>query len=196
MCIVAGYAVNELVSSRQTVLKLSGGLAAGLASVILAFQTYDINFERYDDDSLPYIYAHTTRGFLDLVKQIEYYADKSGKGMDTTIEIVSPDYWPMPWYVNDFKKANFHGKLVDANTSELIVAKKVDQDADVVERYSAHYKYAGEYPLRPGVELVLLVRKDLADSDSRDIFDVFGEPDTGFPLDDAVPNEASPGSRR
>jgi hypothetical protein len=157
-------------------MKILGGILAVLASGILAFQTYDINFKRYDDDSMPYVYAHTKRGFLDLIKKIHYYAEKSGKGKETTIEIVSPDYWPMPWYLNDYEQANFHGKTIDANTAEMIIAKKDEQETDIVVKYAAHYKFAGEYPLRPGVDLILLVRKDLADSDTQEIYRVFDLP--------------------
>ncbi len=176
MCIVAGYAVNELSASRNPGTKILGGILAVAATCILAFQTYDINFVRYDSDAMPYIYAHSKREFLDLIKQVEYYADKSGQGKKAKIEIVSPDYWPMPWYMNDYPNAAFSGKLVDATTAEMIVAKKEEQEAEVVSRYASHYKYIGEYPLRPGVELILLVRNDLADSDAQDIYAVFGEP--------------------
>jgi hypothetical protein len=121
---------------------------------------------------------------LDLVEQIEYYADKSGKGKEASIEIVSPDYWSMPWYFNDYPKANFHGGLVNANTSEMVVTKKTDQDSEAISRYSAHYKYAGTYPLRPGVDLVLLVRKDLADSDTVEIYEgLKGSPPISAPPD-------------
>src|SRR6185369_9886760 len=109
MCIVAGYAINELLTARDFGLKILGGVLAVAASCILAFQTYDINFVRYDDDRMPYIYAHTRRGFLDLIKQIEHYSDKSGQGKKAKIEIVSPDYWPMPWYMNEYPDAIFEG---------------------------------------------------------------------------------------
>jgi uncharacterized protein (TIGR03663 family) len=170
MCIIAGYAVNELLTSTDIGQKILGGILSLVAVAVLAYQTHDLNFERYDDDSMPYVYAHTKRGFLDLIGQIEYYAEKSGKGRDATIEIVSPDYWSMPWYLNDYKHANFHGRFVDANTAEMIVAKKGEQDAEALSRYAAHYKYAGTYPLRPGVDLTLLVRRDLAESDARELY--------------------------
>lgn len=176
MCIIAGYGVGELLNSKQLLEKIAGGVLAIGASVILAFQTYDINFVRYDDDRMPYIYAHTRRGFLDLIKQIEYYADKSGQGKQAKIEIVSPDYWSMPWYMNDYPNAIFQGKPVDVSAAEMIVAKKDEQDAEIVSRYAIRYRVAGEYPLRPGVDLVLLVRRDIADSDTKDIYSVFGEP--------------------
>ncbi|HEY8561079.1 MAG TPA: glycosyltransferase family 39 protein [Pyrinomonadaceae bacterium] len=183
MCIVAGYAVNELLASRRIAEKAAGAVLAVAGAVILAYQTYDINFVRYDDDRMPYIYAHTKRGFLDLIRQIEYYADKSGRGKQAKIEIVSPDYWPLPWYMNDYPNAIFQGKPVDANGAEMIVAKKDEQDAEIVSRYGLRYRYAGVYPLRPGVDLVLLVRSDIADSDTRDIYSLFGAPVISTPDD-------------
>jgi len=184
MCIIGGYAVNELLTAKDFGLKILGGVLAAASTIILAYQAYDINFVRYDDDRMPYIYAHTKRGFLDLIRKIEYYADKSGQGKQAKIEIVSPDYWSMPWYMNDYPNAIFQGKLVDVNSAEMIVAKADEQNAEVVSRYASRYRYAGEYPLRPGVDLVLLVRRDLADSDTQDIYAVFGEPLTISPDDE------------
>jgi uncharacterized protein (TIGR03663 family) len=169
MCIAAGYAINEMIGSRNQSLKLTGGLLAVIATAVLAYQTYDLNFVRYDDEDQAYVYAHTNREFLELMRQIEHYAEKSGKGEDAKIDIVSPDYWPMVWYLRNYKQANFHGHIVDATDSEMIVAKKRDQDADVIKKYSAKYDYVGSYALRPGVDLVLLVRKDLAD-DGKEVY--------------------------
>lgn len=171
MCISGGYAINELANSKMLAQKLIAGILAVASVAILAFQTYELNFVKYDDDSMPYVYAHTKRGFLDLVKEVKRYAEKSGKGTDATIEIVSPDYWSMPWYMNDYKAANFHGRFVDANTAEMIVASQA-QLMELAPRYSAHYKYVGTYPLRPGVDLYLLVRKDLADTTALEIYQI------------------------
>lgn len=123
MCIAAGYAINEL-ASKDLSGKFIAGLLALVGTGVLAFQTYQLNFVRYDDQDLPYVYAHTTRQFLDLVADIERYADKSGKGRDTAISIVSPDYWPMVWYLNDYPKAVFHGAIPGADAADIIVAKE------------------------------------------------------------------------
>ena len=168
MCLVAGYAVNELIASRDIPVRILGGVLAVMAIAVLGYQTYDLNFKRYDDDQMPYVYAHTKRGFLNLIKNIEFYAEKSGKGKDASIEVVSPDYWSMPWYMRDYPKAVFHGGLVDTTTAEMVVASD-KQLTSLSQHYGANYKYAGIYPLRPGVELYLLVRKDLADPNTRDI---------------------------
>jgi predicted membrane-bound mannosyltransferase len=170
MCIIAGYGINELAASKDIPRKILAAILAVAASGVLAYQTYELNFVRYDDNDMPYIYAHTKREFLEMMNKIEYYAEKSGRGKGATIEIVSPDYWPMVWYTRDFEHANYSGQLVDANTAEMIVAKKDDQDQEVIKRYSAHYKYVGTYPLRPGVDLMLLVRKDLADKDTQELY--------------------------
>lgn len=172
LAIIGGYAIGELYASKTLSLRIAALALAICGSSLLAYQTYQLNFIRYDDDEMTYVYAHTRRGFLDLIAEIERYAEKSGKGKDATIEIVSPDYWPMTWYLVDYTAANFHGTLINANTAEMIITKKNDQDVAAIQRYSNHYRYAGVYPLRPGVNLVLLVRNDLADSDTQEIYRV------------------------
>ena len=95
MCLAAGYAINEMLVSRNTSIKLTGGLLALIATAVLSYQTYDLNFVRHDDEDQAYVYAHTNREFLALMDQIEFYAEKSGRNQDAKIEVVSPDYWPM-----------------------------------------------------------------------------------------------------
>ncbi len=162
MCIAAGYAVGEIFESKNNLLK-GIGLALGAGSLaVLAYMTYDLNFVRYDDEDAPMVYAHTSREFLDMIRDIERFAESSGKGKDASIDVVSPDYWPMVWYMRDYPKAVFHGRLTDSKPlPEMIVAKKGEQDAEMVRRYSANYSTYGTYHLRSGVDLVLLVRKDL-----------------------------------
>ena len=170
MCIIAGYGIGELVTSTNTRVKIAAIVLAAAATTVLAYQAYDLNFVRYDDEEMAYVYAHTRRGFHDLIRDVEHYAEKSGKGTEATIEIVSPDYWPMTWYLNKYSHANFDGNFVDASTAEMVITKKVDQDVTAIQKYSTHYKYVGVYPLRPGVNLVLLVRKDLAEPDAKELY--------------------------
>jgi len=118
------------------------------------------------------VYAHTKREFLDMLAEIDKYADKSGKGKQAKIQIVSPDYWPMVWYMRDYPNAVFHGKVADADNAEMIVAKKGEQDSDVMRRYAANYEYIGSYALRPGVDLVLLVRRDLAGDEGKELYKI------------------------
>ena len=163
MCIIAGYAVTELISLSQTPARNLGIALSVGAIAVTAYQSYNLNFVRYGDEDTAYVYAHTKTEFLELVSQIDHYAEKSGKGKHAKIQIVSPDYWPLVWYTKDYDSAFYHGKIVPADKAEMIVAKTPDQDGDVMRRYSGEYELAGSYGLRPGVDLVLLVRKDLTD---------------------------------
>ena len=176
MCLVGGYAINEIFKVRDVAFK---GLAAVLllaAFAVLSFQTYDLNFVRYDDDEMPYVYAHTSRGFHDLMSEVDRYAAKSGKGTTATVEVVSNEYWPMPWYTRKYTNVNYQGRLVDVNSAEMIIGKSEENDAKLAARYGTHYRKAGVYPLRPGVELVLLVRRDLADADTKSLNSQLSEP--------------------
>ncbi len=163
MCIVAGYAVNEIISLSQAPARNIGIVLSIGAVAATAYQSYDLNFVRYADEDTAYVYAHTKPDFHDLVRRIEHYAEASGKGKEAKIQIVSPDYWPLVWYTKDYDNAFYHGKIVPSDRAEIIIAKTPDQDGDVLRRYSAEYDLMGSYGLRPGVDLVLLVRKDLAD---------------------------------
>lgn len=169
-CLAAGYAINEIAKygGRNGI---AAAAAIGTAACgVLAYQTYDHNFVRYDDEKMPYVYAHTRREFLDMVADIERFAEASGKGGQAAVDIVSPDYWPLVWYLREYKGAVFHGQLVDRSNAEMIVAKRRDQENDVTARYSANYAYYATYGLRPGVELMLLVRKDLVGSEGVELY--------------------------
>jgi predicted membrane-bound mannosyltransferase len=162
MCLVAGYGLNELILSNNRRLNLAAYAFLVAGSVLLGYGTVKMNWFRYDDDQQPYVYAHTRRGFVDMINQIDYYAQKSGKNFDAVIDVTSPDYWPMTWYVINYNHVGYHGHIVDTQ-AEMIVTKKKDQDTEALAKYAGSYKYIGEYPLRPGVDLNLLVRNDIAD---------------------------------
>ena len=177
MCMIAGYGLGELISSKNLRLNIAAYALLIIGTLVLGYQTYYLCFVRYDDDQMPYVYAHTRRGFLDLIKQIDHYAEKSGKGKDMVIDVVSPDYWPMTWYTVHYNHVGYHGHLVDTK-AEIVVTKKKDQDTAAIQKYSDEYRYVGMYPLRPGVDLNLLVRKDIADPDTKDLSEIPKTPAT------------------
>jgi len=172
MCIIAGYGIGQFVAGKSDASRFSAFALTIAAAAIMAYQTWELNFVRYDDDKMPYVYAHTRRGFLDMMREIERYAEKSGKGKEAVIDVVSPDYWPMVWYTRDYAHVNYWGQMTDVRDSEMIVAKKEEQDNEVIRRFAARYEYAGSWDLRPGVELVLLVRRDLADTGTQELYKI------------------------
>ncbi len=172
MCIIAGYGIDQLARSSAIGSKIIAGVLAAASVVFLAYRSYDLAFVHYDDNSKTYVYAHTYRSFLDMLREIDQYAEKSGKGKNAAIDIVSPDYWPMVWYMKDYPNAVFHGVMIDPKGSEMVVAKKDAQDDEIIRKYSADYRLVGKFPLRPGVDLLLLVRKDIAGSETKELYTI------------------------
>jgi uncharacterized protein (TIGR03663 family) len=153
----------------------SQGFANALAAtnfhwktVIPGYQTIDLNFVNYDNDNryYVYVYAHTRRETLRLVDEINKIAERTHQGGDTGITIVSPDYWPLPWYLRDYKRVGYHGHMNPSN--EPIIIAKQDQAAEVQATFGDRYQQvqsgfnpAGSFPLRPGVDLLLYTRREL-----------------------------------
>lgn len=132
-------------------------------TAIPGFQTIDLNFINYDNDDeyYVYIYAHTRRELLTLVDDVEQIAKRSGTGFDTGITIVSPDYWPLPWYLRDYQRVGYYGRI--STSSEPIIIASVTQKAEVESTFGDRYRQVNsQFALRPGVDLLLFVRRDVA----------------------------------
>ena len=167
LALASGYALNyvyeKLRESDQPWLFVPVAL---LLASFCGYQLYQLNFIHYDDDVLPYVYAHTKRQMLDMTAEIDRIAEKNGTGTDTGIALVSPDYWPLPWYFRDFKKVGYYQQIVPTNEPIIIGSMAQQEDlkknyADRYDRINSGINEDGSYPLRPGVDLLLYVRRDV-----------------------------------
>ena len=147
----------------------------GLSSIKLhpktfipGYQTIDLNFFNYDNDNryYVYVYAHTRRETLKLLEEINKLAERTHQGNETGITIVSGDYWPLPWYLRDYKRVGYHGRMTPSN--EPIIIARQDQVAEMQATFGDRYQQiqsglnpAGSFPLRPGVDLLLYARREL-----------------------------------
>ena len=135
---------------------------------IPGYQTIDLNFLNYDNDNryYVYVYAHTRRETLKLVDEINKLAERTHQGGEIGITIVSPEYWPLPWYLRDYKRVGYNGQMTPS-TEPIIIARQ-DQAAEVQATFGDRYQQiqsgfntAGSFPLRPGVDLLLYTRREL-----------------------------------
>jgi uncharacterized protein (TIGR03663 family) len=164
LAMYAGYALY----SRYDRSKLSQHfyVAATIALGVLSYQMYQLNFVHYDDDQYAYVYAHTRRETLMMLAEVDRIAKLMKTGNDTGIALVSPDYWPLPWYLRDYKRVGYYQRIVP--TTEPIIIGSKAQEEELKTNYGDRYQMVnsgvddGAYPLRPGVDLVLYVRKDVA----------------------------------
>lgn len=135
---------------------------------IPGYQTVDLNFLNYDNDNryYVYVYAHTRRETLKLVDEINRIAQRTHEGGQTGITIVSSDYWPLPWYLRDYSRVGYYGRITPS-TEPIIIASQ-GQASEIQATYGDRYQLvhsgfntAGSFPLRPGVDLLLYTRREL-----------------------------------
>jgi len=155
--IISGYFLEQLVRRRS--LRVVAYIALALAAIVETSQAIEISFLRYDDTSETYSYAHTNRDFLNLIHEIEKIAAGNPAGKEIGITVMSPEYWPMPWYLRDYTHTGFWGHVVP--TTEPIIIALQTQKAELEEKFGDKYRLIGEYDLRPGNRLSLYLRKDL-----------------------------------
>jgi uncharacterized protein (TIGR03663 family) len=166
MAVAGGYAVGRLNSWTR------GARAVGLPALIVmacalalgGYQTLVLNFREYDNDQYPYVYSHTQRGAVELVREVQAVGRRAGTETPG-ISVASPDYWPLPWYFRENPRAGYEGRAQSYYDpkSTLAVVGKEDQLPQLQKAVGENYRRVGEfYPLRPGVRLVLFARRDLA----------------------------------
>lgn len=156
--LAGGYAIDWLYRRRSHALAL--GLL-GFALYVAAFQTIRLNYVHYDDDRYVYVYAHTKREYLDMLREVDRIAARAGTGYETGINVAAPEYWPLPWYFRDYKRVGFQSRVIPTTTDAVIIASTA-QSAEMQATNGANYQLVGTYPMRPGVTLNLYARRDLA----------------------------------
>jgi uncharacterized protein (TIGR03663 family) len=170
LALVSGYAIQalyEMLNNLTGTALVSWGLPGMIlvaAIGVNGYQTIDLNFVNYDNDKqyYVYVYAHTTRSTLALVNEIDRLA-KENSGNSTGITIVSPDYWPLPWYFRNYTRVGYYGRMAVA--SEPLIIANANQKDEVEANYGQFYEMVngpdpgGTFQLRPGVDLLLYQRR-------------------------------------
>lgn len=168
MCVAGGYFVQRLArrggGGRKAALAV-----AGLGVAVCLYQTVVLNFLHYDDDQYPYVYSHTRREAVEMVREIERASERGGLN-EPAVSIASTEYWPLPWYFRDNTRVGYSGEVYatyDPQATPFVIGRKSDDPK--LDSYrklrplmAGKYTEVGTYPLRPGVDLVLFVRNDIA----------------------------------
>lgn len=155
LTVMAGYLVGVAYQPGLRALITVVTCAAIAGSL---YQAVDLSFFNYDDDAYIYVYAHTNRDFLKMVDEIDAITAKNPAHQKIGITIMSPEHWPLPWYLRDYPNAGYWGKIVP--TTEPIVIAREDQLTAAEQQLGSNYVLLSTHELRPGVTLELFVRKD------------------------------------
>ncbi len=79
------------------------------------------------------------------------------------IEILSPDYLPLNWYLRDFGAVSYYGSVVEHPSAPIVIARS--DSCDRVGGLLGEAYRRSDHPLRPGVDLCLfLKRPDASDA--------------------------------
>ena len=168
MALTAGYGLDAAYQKLREFEQPQMLLAVGILTVaICGYQMISLNFIHYDDDRYAYVYAHTRREMLTMLDQIDRIAKRTKTGNDTGVALVSPDYWPLPWYFRNYNRVGYYQQIIPTNEPIIIGSQAQAEQLKTTfgDRYqllSSGLNEEGGYPLRPGVDLLLYVRRDVA----------------------------------
>ena len=145
-------------------------VAALLALLILqlATQAYRASFVYYADVRNPYVYAHTSSAIARLEERLAEIAAVSPDGDDMLVGVIAPDgdYWPLPWYLREFKNTGYWTQPPTEPDDPLYNASMIIASPQSARDLQA--KLQGEYhsethALRPKVLRVVFIRQSLWD---------------------------------
>ncbi len=154
LAICGGHLAQAIWRRRRRLPRGLPAAAAVALAAAAAWQSVALNFVRYDDNRRPYVYAHTSREVLELVRVIDRIEAQHPRA---AIAVTSPDHFPLSWYLRAYP-TGFYGRPV-VTGDPLVIAAEEQQPA--LESLLESHDRSGSYSLRPGVQLVLYVRRDL-----------------------------------
>jgi len=128
---------------------LKAGVIAVLigATVFLAFQAYLASFVANEDPGNPYVYAHTTSDVPLLAQRVREIAAVHPDGTAMHVQVICPedDFWPLPWYLRDFRRIGWYDQIPEGPAAPLIIIQPP------MEKALQHYLYVkpppGQRPL-------------------------------------------------
>lgn len=186
MALLAGHSLQRLydlaggtISRVVLLLPLMAGLAfSAHITRVINIDHYDdnhnltgffagygrrFNLALYQDELVGYVYAQTDRELRGLLSLIAH--ETSMAGDDKGIYVASPDYWPLPWYLRHHLTVDYRGMLPELDSTgnptigHRFIIARTDQ-LDSLVNATAYRVSPTSYHLRPGVNLVLLVRDE------------------------------------
>jgi hypothetical protein len=148
------------------------------ATAHLAWQAYRASFVAYEDVNNPYVYAHTTGDVPLLAERIKEIAAVHPDGPAMHVQLICPDhdYWPLPWYLREFRRLDPCDEVPPRPAAPVIITQPSMREAvlDYVYvkqppgqrplREFFQKQDGGHWQLRPNVPLLVVVRRDLLEA--------------------------------
>lgn len=157
LALLSGLAVGAgLGTQAPSRARRSAALLLSTFAAAAAARAVDLSLIRYDvDGASPLVYVQTSRDALRLVARIQAYAEKLPQRRAVPVQILSPDYLPLNWYLRDFPNVSYIGRPIETPGDAVVIAR-CDAADSIATRLGPGYKRE-EYILRPGVRLCLFL---------------------------------------
>jgi uncharacterized protein (TIGR03663 family) len=126
-CLLAGCAFLGARSTQTVGKTLSFGLAFAICLFTQIDQSIQANGRLANHADNPYAYVPTSRNITQLpgwLQQLEGYAEG---GSLEPIVVVGRGYWPLPWYLRDFKKVGYWPDPPEELASRWVVLSMPEQ---------------------------------------------------------------------
>ena len=161
MILLAGLGASVLVRCAKHLLgRLAWTIFLLAGTAHLGWQAVEAAIPFAADPRNPYVYAQTSRDILRLVNQLNFLSAAHSDGRRMVVKVMAPegDYWPLPWYLRQFKNVGWYDQLPDDPWAPvMIVSSKFHAAFDEKKTHLM----VGYYALRPQVFFELYVRADL-----------------------------------
>lgn len=182
MILLAGVGIAAIQRRARDRDERAVVILIGLIAVAhLAWQADRANSPKFCASNYnPYVYAHPVNDLLNLPRWLEKLAAVDPAGRDLLIKVYTPDAWPVPWYLRQFRNVGYweHPPTPAAGAADTQPAVDGDRhastDAPVVivwPELVAEFEAArrDEYQasligLRPGVVITVYTRRSLYDA--------------------------------
>ena len=162
LAISSGYLIAEIssitfLSGRLAMMPVAALItlaAAGVSSKM----SHTLEAVKFDDETHPYLYAHTQRSLVEFIQNVEARATALGSGKNTGIAVFAKENWPIPWYLRDYPNAGYWGDFKDEVNVDMYISS-VEQDGQMRAKLGDGFERIGPYNMRGTVNLVLYVKK-------------------------------------
>jgi len=157
MAISAGAAFTPMLAYAKRIR--FADLALTSVIIILLYNSisfaYHLTYVAYADANIPLVYVSGVDSYKQLVQKVIYVANQFN-GTNTTISVISNEYWPLPWSLRDYHHAAWLGHSLSNQDAPIIISSKNDF-SEIKEDLRSDYIMKG-YDLRPWATVYLYYR--------------------------------------
>jgi uncharacterized protein (TIGR03663 family) len=161
--LLAGLGVHGLlVRQRHALVSAAIAGLVGAAATHLGWQAWRATRDYAADFRNPYVYGHTSADITNLLEQVREVAAADPAGRAIRLNVMAPDsnYWPLPWYLRDFKQAGWWDRVPDEPYAPImVVASRLK--AGFEEKSKQAWLMVGLFELRPRYFVELYVEAGL-----------------------------------